>query len=254
MAYYIFLKSLRKSLELFGNISRSRCIQIHSSPHSCLPKILCNFLGIFPQIFLPPEYLYSISNPILIHKSIRIDFLLLYLISAGEMVSARPPPLFSSPAATHLLPPCLAQSAHRCSACPFRPSPAPLVHFGRHLLCLSDSAVASLSLTGGPTLSVSPASSPSSDNACAATALRPPSVAQLHASGATGPLPPRLHFPSLKSRLKPSPVFNGVKAINAGVKLPGHPSPSLPRPPIKGEHPHRVSPHLSPLLFPSLHA
>jgi hypothetical protein len=87
-----------------------------------------------------------------------------------------------------------------------------------------------------------------------ATAPRPPSAAQLHALGATGPLPPRLHFPSLKSPLKPSPVFNGVKAINVGVKLPGHPSPALPRPPIKGEHHHRVSPHLSPLLFPSLHA
>jgi hypothetical protein len=88
----------------------------------------------------------------------------------------------------------------------------------------------------------------------AATAPWPPSAAQLHASGVTGPLPPRLHFPSLKSPLKPSPIFNGVKAINASVKLPGHPSPALPRPPIKGEHPHRVSPHLSPLLFPSLHA
>jgi hypothetical protein len=87
-----------------------------------------------------------------------------------------------------------------------------------------------------------------------ATAPRPPSATQLHASGATGPLPPRLQFPSLKSPLKPSPIFNGIKAINAGIKLPGHPSPTLPRPPIKGKHPHRVSPRLSPLLFPSLHA
>jgi hypothetical protein len=90
--------------------------------------------------------------------------------------------------------------------------------------------------------------------ACTATAPRPPSAAQLHALGATGPLPPRLHFSSLKSPLKPSLVFNGIKAINDGVKLPGHPSSALPRPPIKGEHPHRVSLHLSPLLFPSLHA
>jgi hypothetical protein len=90
--------------------------------------------------------------------------------------------------------------------------------------------------------------------ACTATAPRPPSTAQLHASGATGPLPPQLHFPSLKSPLKPLPVFNSVKAINAGIKLPGHPSPVLLWPPIKGEHPHRVSPHLSPLLFPSVHA
>jgi hypothetical protein len=141
-----------------------------------------------------------------------------------------------------------------CSNYPIRPSPAPLVRFGRRLLRLSDSAVASLSLTGGPTLSMSPGSSSSSDNGRAATAPWPPSASQLHASGATGPLPPRLHFPSLKSPLKPSPVFNGVKAINAGIKLPGHPSSAFPQPPIKGEHLHRVSPHLSPLLFPSLHA
>jgi hypothetical protein len=37
-------------------------------------QLLCNFLGIFPQIFLPPESLYSISNPILIQKSIKIEF------------------------------------------------------------------------------------------------------------------------------------------------------------------------------------
>jgi hypothetical protein len=76
-------------------------------------QIRCNFLGIFPQIFLPPESLYSISNPILIHKSIKINFLLLYWISAQEMVLARPPPFFSSPATARLLPPFLAQSARR---------------------------------------------------------------------------------------------------------------------------------------------
>jgi hypothetical protein len=161
---FIF-KTLRKSLELFGNISRSRCNKIHSSPYSCLPKFCAIFWEFFPQIFLPPESLYSISNPILIHKSIRIDFLLLYLISAREMVSARPPPLFSSPAAAHLLPPCPAQSARR-------------------LLHLSDSAVASLSLTGGPTLSVSPGSSPSSDNARATTVAHSSAVAVLPASSA----------------------------------------------------------------------
>jgi hypothetical protein len=47
------------------------------------------------------------------------------------------------------------------AACPIRP----LVRFGHRLLRLSDSAIASLSLIGGPTLSVSPGSSPSSDNA-----------------------------------------------------------------------------------------
>jgi hypothetical protein len=114
-------------------------------------------------------------------------------------------------------------------ACPIRP----LVRFGRRLLHLSDSTVSSLSLTGGSTLSLSLGSSPPSDNAQAhraATAPRPPSAAQLHASGATEPLPPHLYFPSLKSPLKPSPIFNGVKAINTGIKLPRHPSPALPGP------------------------
>jgi hypothetical protein len=64
-------------------------------------------------------------------------------------------------------------------------------------------------------------------------------------------------FPSLIALLNlssSSPIFNGVKAINAGVNHLSHPSLVLPRPPIKGEHPHRVSSHLSPLLFPSHHA
>jgi hypothetical protein len=64
----------------------------------------------------------------------------------------------------------------------------------------------------------------------ATTASRPSSTTQLRASGATEPLPPRLHFPSLNSPLKPSPVFNGVKAINTGVNPPSHPFPMLPRP------------------------
>jgi hypothetical protein len=70
------------------------------------------------------------------------------------------------------------------------------------------------------------------DLAHAGTASQPPSTAQLRASGAIEPLPPRLHFPSLNSPLKPSLVFNGVKAINAGVNPPPpyHPSPVLPRP------------------------
>jgi hypothetical protein len=131
-----------------------------------------------------------------------------------------------------------------CSACPIRPTPAPLVRFGRRLP-LADRWAHAVSEPGVVTF--------------IGQRLRRhhpqrPSAAQLHASGATGLLPPRLHFPSLKSPLKPSPVFNGVKAINADVKLPGHPSPSLPRPPIKGKHLHHVSLHLSPLLFPSLHA
>jgi hypothetical protein len=76
----------------------------------------------------------------------------------------------------------------------------------------------------------------------ATTTTRPPSTAQLHASGATGPLPPHLQFPSLNSSLKPSPIFNGVKAINAGIKPPGHPSPGFTAP-LPASFP--LSPHLS---------
>jgi hypothetical protein len=49
-------------------------------------------------------------------------------------------------------------------------------------------------------------------------------------SGATGPLPPRLHFPSLNSPLKPSPVFNGVKGINTLVNPPATPPRRSPNP------------------------
>jgi hypothetical protein len=48
------------------------------------------------------------------------------------MVSARPPPLFSSPAAARLLPPCPAQSACRLLRLS-NSAVAPLVRFGRRL-------------------------------------------------------------------------------------------------------------------------
>jgi hypothetical protein len=99
--------------------------------------------------------------------------------------------------------------------------------FGLHLS--SRPPLPHLSVNRAPAVSSIPHLEPP-ELACAATAPRPPSAAQLHASGTTGPLPPCHHFPSLKSPLKPSPVFNGVKAINAGVKLPDHPSPALHRP------------------------
>jgi hypothetical protein len=193
-------------------------------------QILCNFLGIFPQIFLPPESLYSISNRILIHKSIKIDFLLLYLISAREMVSARPPPLFSSPAAAHLLPPCPAQSARRllrlsvsavaCDACPFWPSPAPLVRFGRRLP-LSDRSDHPVSEPGVITF----IEQRPRHHCSLAIEHRPAPRLGCHRTVTTSP-----SFPSLKYPLKPSPVFNGLKAINTGIKLPSHHTPALPQP------------------------
>jgi hypothetical protein len=69
------------------------------------------FFGIFLKYFYHQNPFIQFLILFLIHKSIRIDFLLLYLISAQEIVLARPPLFFSSPAATHLLPPFPAQSA-----------------------------------------------------------------------------------------------------------------------------------------------
>jgi hypothetical protein len=92
-------------------------------------QFLYNFLGIFPQIFLPPESLYSISNPILIQKSIKIDF---SFYSFGFQPEQRFRPV--------LLPSFPAQP-WPTSSLPFRPS----------------RPVASPSLIGGPNLSVSPA-------------------------------------------------------------------------------------------------
>jgi hypothetical protein len=97
--------------------------------------------------------------------------------------------------------------------------------FGSHLP--SWPPLPRLSVQRAPTVSSVPHLQPP-ELTHAITASWPPSAAQLRASGATEPLPTRLHFPSLNSPLKPSPIFNGVKAINAGVNPPGHPSPVLP--------------------------
>jgi hypothetical protein len=64
----------------------------------------------------------------------------------------------------------------------------------------------------------------------AATACQPPHATQIRALSAAEPLPPRHHSPPpLIPLLTPPPVFNGVKAINAGIN-PDHPSPALPDP------------------------
>jgi hypothetical protein len=87
--------------------------------------------------------------------------------------------------------------------------------------------------------------------ACAALAYLPKAVSSssLRLAAIDRPAPPGLHhcdanqsplLPRLDSPLTPSPPINGV----------GRKSPA----PIKGEHHPRVGPHLSPLLFPSLHA
>jgi hypothetical protein len=56
-----------------------------------------------------------------------------------------------------------------------------------------------------------------------ATAPRSPSAAQLHTSGSTGPLPPRPHFPSLKSPLKPSPSSMALKPLTPVLNSPATP-------------------------------
>jgi hypothetical protein len=111
-----------------------------------------------------------------------------------------------------------------------------------------------VSLSSGPRLSALSLTSGRPSPPCTTTASRPPRATQLRASGAAEPLPPRLHFPSLNFPLKPSPVFNGIKAINTGVNRPRPPLPGAPPNPIKGEHHPGSSPHLSQPIFASLHA
>jgi hypothetical protein len=60
-------------------------------------------------------------------------------------------------------------------------------------------------------------------------------------------------IPPLESPLAPSPTINGLNCKSSAVTH-RHLHPEQPRPPIKGEHHPRVSPHPSPPLFSSLHA
>jgi hypothetical protein len=60
-------------------------------------------------------------------------------------------------------------------------------------------------------------------------------------------------IPPLESPLTPLPAINGVGRKSSAVTH-RHFHPEQPRPPIKGEHHPRVSPHPSPPLFYSLHA
>jgi hypothetical protein len=134
--------------------------------------------------------------------------------------------------------------ASRWPRCPRRPKPPRPTHLPRASVassqeyvfpfgsCLSSwPPLPHLSIKRAPTVSsISHLQPP--ELARAAPAFRPPSAAQLRASGATEPLPPRLHFPSLNSPLKPSRIFNGVKAINAGV----NPLATTPR---RSPHPYK---------------
>jgi hypothetical protein len=83
--------------------------------------------------------------------------------------------------------------------------------------------------------------------------IAPRLPASIIASPIKAPYNPAL-IPPLETPLTPSPpAINGI-----GRKSPAvthrHFLPGAPPAPIKGEHHPRVAPHLSPLLFPSLHA
>jgi hypothetical protein len=110
----------------------------------------------------------------------------------------------------------LAQPAHwpRASVASSREYVFP---FGSRLL--SRPSLPHLCVKRAPAVSSVPHLQPP-ELASAVTASQPSSAAQLRALGAIEPLPPRLHFPSLNSPPKSSPVFNGVKAINAGINSP----------------------------------
>jgi hypothetical protein len=135
----------------------------------------------------------------------------------------------------------LAQPARR-PRCPHRPKPPRPAHLARASVVSSREYVfpfgsrlpsspplPHLSVKRAPAVSSIPHLQPP-ELACAATASRPPSAAQLRASGATEPLPPRLHFPSLNSPLKPSPIFNGVKPLMPMLTPPVTPPRCSPDP------------------------
>jgi hypothetical protein len=169
------------------------------------------------------------------------------------MVSARPPPLFSSPAVAHLLPPGLAQLASRLlrlsesAACPFRPPSAPLVRFGHHLP-LVDWWAHPVSEPGVVTfirqLPSSPAPSPLPSHRA------PPS--------STPRVPPdRYHlafiFLHLNPLLNPPPSSMALKPLMPALNSPATPPRRSPAPPRKGQLHSRNIPHLlhaSPELLP----
>jgi hypothetical protein len=107
---------------------RFLCSKIHSSPHSCIPKFCAILWEFFPKYFYHQNPFIQFLILFLIQKSIKIDFSF-YSFGFQPEQQFRP----------GLLPPFPAQP-WPTSFLPFRPR----------------RPVASPSLTGGPTLSVSP--------------------------------------------------------------------------------------------------
>jgi hypothetical protein len=165
MAYYIFLKSLR-SLEEF-----------RKNPHVKIPpKSPCaNFqsLGKFKNPIFNSEILFPCFRP-----GRPCSPLGLWISQAAGLAApaGRKPPSPAHPA--------------RASVASLREY---VFHFGPRLLSLPP--LPRLSVKWAPAISFVPHLRPP-ELARAATAFRPPRAAQLRASGAAEPLPPRLHPPS----------------------------------------------------------
>jgi hypothetical protein len=190
MEYYIFLKPLRSQEEFIKNPH----VKIPPKSPSTNFQSLCKF-----------------KNPIFNSEILFLDFSPADLVAHSASGLARP--LAAPPPQAETVP--AGPSSQRVGRVFAGNASSLLVHAFR-AGCLS-----LVPLTIGPQLSA-----PSPTSSRPSSPAPPPSAAQLHASGATKPLPPRLHFPSLNFPLKPSPVFNG----NTDANHPSHPSPALPRP------------------------
>jgi hypothetical protein len=186
-------------------------------------QILCNFLGIFSQIFLPPESFYLISNPILIQKSIKIDFSF-YSFGFQPEQQFRPGLLPLFPA-----------QPWPTSSLPFWPS----------------RPVASPSLASGPTLSMSPA--------IFHLPLEPPPPVRSVAAALRAAIhpPPALGWSWIESppdRL-PSPALARLNVETDEFKTHRRQPPPTPHlashDPIKGAAHHPLLPH-NPLPYFSL--
>jgi hypothetical protein len=108
----------------------------------------------------------------------------------------------------------------------------------------------------GPTCQIHPlphAGRPRSEIPHASPQLIAPRLpASIISTPIKAPYSPAL-IPPLESLLTPSPAIKGVSHKFPAVTH-RHFFPGAPLAPIKGEHHLRVTPHLSPLLFPSHHA
>jgi hypothetical protein len=218
MAYYIFLKSLRRIEEFRKN------------PHVKIPpKSPINFqsLGKFKNpIFIRKEFFLRIrpTRPSLARDG--------PLCTAGRHARARPILAYTALA---YLPKPISSSSLR--------SPA-------------TTPSSSVTTTRDPPVSfvVSPASAnPKHASPHASPQLIAPRLpASIIATPIKAPYSPAL-IPRLESPLTPSPAINGVGRKSSAITH-RHFIPGAPPAPIKGEHHPRVAPHLSLLLFPSLHA